>query len=102
MRAIFGVTWAVALTGNERGANMKTHEFTVILKTKPSLAKADRLYGICQDGTLAIRGGVGEVHFHRRARSLEAALRSALGDVRAAGLTAARVEMEPTAVMPAT
>ena len=78
---------------------MKTHEFTLILAGTPSEAKADRLYGICNDGTLAISAGVAQVHFHRAADSLEEALRSALADARAAKLTVERVEMEPGAVL---
>ena len=65
---------------------MKLHEFTLILTTAPTEAKADKFYGICDDGTLTVRSGVGHVRFHRDAVSLEEALRSALADVRAAGL----------------
>jgi len=78
---------------------MKTHEFTLILAANPTEAKADKFYGICTDATLAVRAGVGHVRFHRDAESLEEALRSALSDVRAAGLTVERVEMEPDAVL---
>ncbi len=78
---------------------MKTHEFTLILTAIPTEAKAEKLYGICNDGTLAIRSGVGRISFHRDADSLEQALGSALTDVRAAGLTVERVEMEPDAVL---
>ena len=76
--------------------------FRLVLKTKPTEAKADKFYGICTDGTLAISAGVGHVRFHRAADSLEEALRSALADVHAAGLTVKRVEMEPDAVLLAT
>ncbi len=78
---------------------MKTHEFTLILTGTPTEAKAERLYGICNDGTLAISVGVARVHFHREADSLEEALRSALADVQAAKLTVARVEIDPDAVL---
>ncbi len=78
---------------------MKTHEFTLVLKVNPSDAKAEKFYGICQDGTLSVRCGVGHVLFHRPAKSLETALLSALADVRAAGLSVARVEMAPEAVL---
>jgi hypothetical protein len=60
---------------------MKTHEFTLILTTDPSDAKADKLYGICADGTLSTIAGVARIDFHREADSLEEALRSALADV---------------------
>jgi hypothetical protein len=78
---------------------MKTHEFTLVLAAQPTEAKAEKLYGICQDCTLASRAGVGQISFHRGAYSLEEALRSALGDARAAGFTVQRVEMEPDAVL---
>jgi hypothetical protein len=78
---------------------MKIHEFTLILKSRPSEAKTERLYGICQDATLAVHAGTGQVHFHRAAKSLENALRSALADVREAGLTVQRVEMAPDALL---
>lgn len=80
---------------------MKTHEFTLILAGKLSEAKADRFYGLCNDGTLAVMAGVAQVHFHRVAESLEEAVRSALVDVRAAKLKAQRVEMEPRALLQA-
>ena len=78
---------------------MKTHEFTLILTATPTEAKADKFYGICNDGTLAVRAGVAHISFHREAKSLEEALRSALTDVRAAGFKVARVEIEPDAVL---
>ena len=78
---------------------MRSHEFTLILTRKPTEAKADKLYGICQDGTLAAQGKTGHIHFHRTADSLEAALSSALADVRAAGMSVERVEMAPEAVL---
>ena len=78
---------------------MKIHEFTLILTTDPSDAKADKLYSICTDGTLSTVAGVARIDFHREAESLEEAMRSALADVRAAGLRAKRVEMEPKAVL---
>jgi hypothetical protein len=78
---------------------MKTHEFTLVLTESPSEANAESLYGICQDGTLAARGKAGHIHFHRVADSLEGALSSALADTRAAGMSVARVEMAPEAVL---
>ena len=78
---------------------MKTHEFALVVTVQPTEATAEKLYGICQDGTLASRAGVGHVRFHRDADSLEEALRSALRDVHAAGFTVARVEMEPDDVL---
>lgn len=77
---------------------MKEHEFTLILNTDPSEEEADRLYGLCNDGTLATIAGVPQIHFHRESSSLENAIRSAIGDVRAAGFDVKRVEIEPDAV----
>ena len=79
-------------------ASMKEHEFTLILTTDPSEEEADRLYGCCNDGTLSTIAGVPQIHFHRAALSLEDAMRSAIGDVRAAGFDVERVEIEPAAV----
>ena len=81
---------------------MKTHEFTLILTANPTEANADKFYGICNDGTLAISAGLAHIRFHRDADSLEEALRSALTNVRAAGFTVERVEIEPDAVLPPT
>ena len=82
-----------------KDAIMKEHAFTLILTTDPSEEEADRLYGCCDDGTLSTIAGVPQIHFHRAARSLEEAIRSAIGDVRAAGFDVERVEMDPEAVM---
>ncbi len=101
MHAIFAAQSTIAHIA-ERGTQMKAHEFTFVLAGKLSEAKADRLYGICNDGTLVVSCGVTQVHFHRTARSLEEALRSALADVRAAKLKVQRVEMQPKAVLQAT
>jgi hypothetical protein len=85
---------------NERGdVIMKEHAFTLILTTDPSEEDADRLYSCCDDGTLSTIAGVPQIHFQRAALSLEAAMRSAIGDVRAAGFDVERVEIEPEAVM---
>ena len=78
---------------------MKTHEFILILSASPTEAKVDKFYGICNDGTLAIRAGVAHIRFHRDADSLEEAQRSALTDVRATGFKVKRVEMEPGSVL---
>jgi len=78
---------------------MKEHEFTLILTADPSEEKADELYGIFNDGTISTICGVPQIHFHRRAKSLEKAIRSAIEDVRASGLNIVRVEMEPAALL---
>jgi hypothetical protein len=78
---------------------MKEHEFILILTTDPSEEEADRLYGVIDDGTLSTIAGVPQIRFHRQARSLEEAIRSALGDVGVAGFSALRVEIEPSTVL---
>ena len=78
---------------------MKEHEFTLILTADPTDEEADKLYGIFNDGTISTVEGVPQIHFHREAGSLEEAMRSAIGDVRSAGLNVSRVEMEPNAVL---
>jgi hypothetical protein len=55
----------------------------------------DALYEAgCDDGTVVTREGVTYVAFDREAESLEAAIRSATANVRAAGFEVARVEMD--------
>ena len=77
---------------------MKKHEFSLILASDPDEQEADRVYGIINDGTLSTIAGVPQIRFHRQASSLEEAIRSAMADVRAAGLHTARVEIEAEAV----
>jgi hypothetical protein len=74
---------------------MKEHEFTLILRDEPSEEEADVLYGVFNDGTISTIAGVPQIHFHREARSLEEAMRGAIGDVRSAGFSVERVELEP-------
>lgn len=77
---------------------MKEHEFTLILTADPNEEEADKLYGICNDATLATIAGVPQIHFHREAPSLEEAIRSAMANIRKAGFDVARVEIEPDMV----
>ena len=77
---------------------MKEHDFTLILTVDPDEDAADRLYGEIDDGTLATISGVPQVHFHRDAPSLEAAIRSAIANIELAGFEVARVEIEPGAL----
>ena len=81
---------------------MKEHEFTLILTADPSEEESDKLYGTFNDGTISTIAGVPQIHFHREAGSLEEAMRSAIGDVQAAGFTVERVEMEPGALLQTT
>jgi hypothetical protein len=78
---------------------MREHEFTLILTADPSEQQADKLYSIFNDGTISTIAGVPQIHFHRRAKSLEKAICSAIEDVRTVGLNIFRVEMEPETLL---
>ena len=76
---------------------MKTYEFNVVLKdaTEVTDDQADALFAAgCEDGTPASSNGTAWVHFDRQAPSLEEAIRSAVGQVQAAGFGTARVEID--------
>lgn len=77
---------------------MKEHDFTLILNADPDEEAADRLYGVIDDGTLSTISGVPQVHFHRAGTSLEAAIRSAIANIKSVGFDVARVEIEPQAL----
>ncbi len=77
---------------------MREHDFTLILTADPDEEAADRLYGVCDDGTLATISGVPQMQFHRTGVSLEAAIRSAIASIQSAGFDVARVEIEPEAL----
>jgi hypothetical protein len=79
----------------KKKAAAKTREFTLVLTGVPKDSEVEAFYGICQDATVAVRGDTARVHFHRDAKSLEAALQSALTDAQSAGMTVARVELAP-------
>lgn len=74
---------------------MKDHEFTLILSADPTEEQADKLYGVFDDGTISTIAGVPQIHFHREAKSLEDAIRSAVNDTRTAGFDVERIEMLP-------
>jgi len=78
---------------------MKEHEFTLVLNADPNEEEADRMYGTFNDGTISTVAGVPQIHFHREAESLEAAIQSAIRDVRSTGFDVERVEMLPSAVL---
>jgi len=48
----------------------------------------------CEDGTPASSNGTAWVHFDRQASSLEEAIRSAVGQIQAAGFGAVKVEID--------
>ncbi len=73
----------------------KTYEFTVVLTARTlSVKQCDALYEAgCDDGTTVTRKGATFIIFDRKADSLEQAIRSATGAVRAAGFDVERVEL---------
>ena len=80
---------------------MTKYEFTLVLKGPLELTEgvADELFEAgCDDGTPGTCNGVFSIDFHREANSLEAAIRSAIGNVRSAGYEVERVEIEAEAV----
>ena len=79
---------------------MKEYEFTVILAGTPELTEdlAERLFAAgCDDGSPGSCNQIVSVDFHRQAESLEAAIRSAIANIQAAGCTVAKVEIEADA-----
>lgn len=81
------------------GFTMKVHEFTLILTTDPNEKEADRLYSILDDGTITTVDGVPQIHFHRKAFSLESAIVSALLELRKAGFEVVRVHINPSTIL---
>ncbi|MBM82745.1 MAG: hypothetical protein CMJ78_19455 [Planctomycetaceae bacterium] len=76
---------------------MPKYEFRAILQGSPELTEAlcDELFEAgCDDGTPGTCGGVFSIDFHRKADSLEAAIHSAIRDVRTTGHDVARIEIE--------
>lgn len=75
---------------------MKTYEFDVVLRDICEVTdeQADSLFSAgCDDGTRASCNGVTWVHFDREAATLEDAIRTAVAQVRTAGLKIAKVEL---------
>ena len=75
---------------------MNKYEFSLILKGTPELTEgiADALFKAgCDDGTPGTCNGVFSIDFHREAISLEAAINSAIKNVRAARCEVERVEI---------
>lgn len=75
----------------------KNYEFDVVLKdlTEVTDEEGDALFEAgCDDGTPASCDGVAWIHFDREAASLEEAVRLAITQIRAAGLEAAKVELD--------
>ena len=81
---------------------MKTYEFDLVLSDLAEISdeQADALFAAgCDDGTPASSNGAAWVHFHREAVSLEAAIRSAVAQLQATGLSVAKVEMDVDAAV---
>ena len=80
---------------------MRKYEFTLTLKGSLELTEdvADALFEAgCDDGTPGTCDGVFSIDFHRKANSLEEAIRSAIANVKSAGYEIERVEIEAGAV----
>jgi len=76
---------------------MNKYEFSLILKGSPELTEelCNELFAAgCDDGTPGTCKGVFSIDFHREADSLEAAINSAMRNVKAAGHDVERVEIE--------
>lgn len=80
---------------------MTKYEFALILKGPLELTDdiADELFEAgCDDGTPGTCEGVFSIDFHREAESLEQAIRSAIGNVKAAGYQVERAEIPADAI----
>ena len=80
---------------------MTKYEFSLILEGPLELTEdiADELFEAgCDDGTPGTCEGVFSIDFHREAESLEQAIRSAIGNVKAAGYEVERVEIAAEAI----
>jgi regulator of RNase E activity RraB len=80
---------------------MKKYEFSLILKGPLELTEeiADELFEAgCDDGTPGTCKGVFSIEFHRQAESLEAAINSAIKNVKVAGYEVERVEIDAGAM----
>ena len=76
---------------------MAKYEFALILKGQYELTEkiADELFEAgCNDGTPGIYNGVFSIDFHREGNSPEAAIRSAIADVKSARYEVERAEIE--------
>ena len=80
---------------------MAKYEFTLILKGPLELTEeiADELFEAgCDDGTPGTCGGVFTIDFSREAESLAVALQSAIANVKSAGYSVERIEIEADAL----
>jgi hypothetical protein len=80
---------------------MTTYEFVVTLAkgAEHSDELVEALFEAgCDDGSVWSRGVVVQIGFSREAESLEAAIRSAIGDVQKAGVDVGQVTLEADAL----
>jgi hypothetical protein len=80
---------------------MAKYEFTLILQGSLELTEevADTLFEAgCDDGTPGTCNDVFSIDFHREAKTLEEAIRSAIANVKSAGYEVKWVEIEAEAV----
>ena len=83
---------------------MNKYDFSLVVSDSVELTEtlADALYSAgCDDATPGTCAGILTLDFHREAASLEEAIRSAIANVRSAGLGVARVEIDAATVGPA-
>jgi len=83
---------------------MNKHDFTLVVSNRVELTEsvANALYAAgCDDATPGTCEGIVTLDFHRDAASLEEAIRTAIANVRSAGLEVDRVEIDATTVGPA-
>jgi hypothetical protein len=81
---------------------MKPYEFDVVLTDVAELSdeQVDALFAAgCDDGTPVTCDGTTWVHFDRNADSLEEAIRSAVVQVRSAGLAVSKVALDVNAAV---
>ncbi|HUS40343.1 MAG: hypothetical protein WBF93_03050 [Pirellulales bacterium] len=80
---------------------MKIFEFTITIdQYVEDLAVIDAFYGKTGDAAVAGSEGKTSIHFDREAKSLDDALRSAVGDVQAEGWQVREISVEPDCVLP--
>ena len=80
---------------------MPKYEFRLILRGSPELTEeiADELFEAgCSDGTPGTCNGVFSIDFHRQSDSLEAAINSAINNVKSAGYEVDHVQIEAGAM----
>ena len=73
---------------------MQTYAFTILTTADAAADVVDRLYRVCTDATATSCDGRLLIAFDRDAESLDAAIRSALGDLLVVGCDATTVTIE--------